>query len=285
MSPDIKSKLIFDERTLSTEQIIESGGADLLGFNEVLQFLASPDSGLTLGYDDRSRLLTDEAGNSYPRRGELPLLIPTRLIQFYSDRLDIPYSAVSDSFLQYYFLSTVKQSGELAGINSATENIHYQRHLYRMKDLLSSARGRVLDVGCDDPMIGAALLDDSASYVGLDPFCKRPSPFRLIGFGENLPFRNATFDCVVFNTSLDHIFDWRKAIDEARRVLVPKGLLFICTLIWTDRADLVNDAVHFHHFRDYEIMGQLSSWEVASIKRYDYKGADHRHGLYLSVSK
>jgi SAM-dependent methyltransferase len=90
---------------------------------------------------------------------------------------------------------------------------------------------------------------------------------------------------VVFNTSLDHIFDWRRAIDEARRVLVPGGCLYISTLIWTDRADLVTDAVHFHHFRDYEIFGVLGDWELVDERRYDYKGASHRHGLYLAARK
>jgi ubiquinone/menaquinone biosynthesis C-methylase UbiE len=111
------------------------------------------------------------------------------------------------------------------------------------------------------------------------------SPFRVIGFGESLPFGDASFDCVMFNTSLDHILDWRRAIDEARRVLVSGGLLYICTLIWTDRADLVTDAVHFHHFRDYEIFGALKDWEPVDERRYDYKGASHRHGLYFSVRK
>lgn len=285
MSTDIASKLIFDEHLLSKESIIQEGGAKLLGFDEVLQLLASPDSGSALDYDNQLCLLTDKVGNSYPMRGVLPLLIPTRLVQFYTDRLDVPYSIISDSLLQYYFLSAVKQSGELMAANSSANDVHYQRHLYRMINLLSSARGRVLDVGCDDPALGAALLDASASYIGLDPFCRRLSPFRIIGFGENLPFRDATFDCVVFNTSLDHIFDWQRAISEARRVLVPGGLLFICTLIWTDDADLVKDAVHFHHFRDYEIMGELQSWDIISLLRYDYKGARHRHGLYMSARK
>jgi ubiquinone/menaquinone biosynthesis C-methylase UbiE len=113
----------------------------------------------------------------------------------------------------------------------------------------------------------------------------RSSPFRLIGFGEFLPFRNGSVDNVVFNTSLDHIMDWRRSIGEARRVLKPGGCLTIATLIWTDKADLLADAVHFHHFRDYEIYGALAlNFTIESERRYVYKNSENRHGMYIQAT-
>ncbi len=254
-------------------------------FDELSPLLVSPDSALELKLSAASDCLVDALGNNYPLRGELPLLIPSPLQPYFTDHLHIPCDAVTDSFFQYFFLSAVKQSGVVGAINAAADDVHYQRHLYRIRDFLRTANGRVLDVGCDDPVLGAGLLPKSARYVGLDPFCGRLSPFRVVGFGEYLPFADASFDCVLFNTSLDHILDWRRAIDEAYRVLAPGGILYVCTLIWTGRADLVPDAVHFHHFRDYEIFGALQEWEPLDERRYDYKGASHRHGLYVSVRK
>ena len=274
-----------DERSLSPQELMSRQSADALRMDELLPYLASPDSVAPLRRLAASGELTDGEGNCYPSRGELPLLIPSRLQAFYTDHLAIPADAVSDSFMQYFFISAVKQSGVAGEINAASDDVHYQRHLFRMKDFLGSAGGLTLDVGCDDPVLGAALLQESAKYVGLDPFCRRSTPFRVIGFGEQLPFCDESFDGVVFNTSLDHILDWRRALDEASRVLVPGGILYISTLVWTDRADLVTDAVHFHHFRDYEIFGALQGWKVMDERRYDYKGASHRHGLYVSARK
>lgn len=279
------SSLLNDERTVSIKALESTRGARWTSLLDLVPILASPDSGLSLAYYQTQCYLGDSKGNRYPIRDELPILLPVRLQQFFSDHLKIEYEEVSDSFLQYYFLSTIKQSGAIGEINAAFDDVHYQRHLYRMKNLLSNAKGLVVDIGCDDPTIGAKLLPESTTYIGLDPFCNRPEPFRVVGFGENLPFGNETIDCAVFNTSLDHIFDWRRAISEAWRVLVPGGNLFISTLVWTENADLITDAVHFHHFRDYEIHGSLMNWVIEKELRYSYKNNSHRHGLYLSAQK
>ena len=90
---------------------------------------------------------------------------------------------------------------------------------------------------------------------------------------------------VLFNTSLDHILDWKHAITEARRVLAPGGVLYLCSLVWTDRAGLMEDTVHFHHFREVELFGALEGLRIMKEKRYDYKGEKHRHGLYVSAKK
>lgn len=276
---------VRDERVLSRSDLLSRPHAVFANMPEILSALASPDSGLPLTVDKASGRLIDRVGNRYPFRGALPLLTPVRLQDYFSDCLSIPLFAADDAFFQYFLLSSIKQSGTAGAINASADDIHYQRHLFRMRDFLQSASGLVLDVGCDDPHVGAGLLPPSTKYVGLDPFCRRLEPFRIVGLGEYLPFLDEVVDCVVFNTSLDHILDWRRAVDEALRVLVPGGTLYVCTLVWTERAGLVSDAVHFHHFREYEIFGALSGLEIAQERRYDYKGNTHRSGLYLAVKK
>ena len=277
------------EQILCRDDVVKNSSANLQTLDDFLQLIASPDSGFPVSHVSDADILVDPEGNSYPLRGngKLPLLIPVRLQSHYTDRLRIGEVDVVDAQLQYFYLSQVKQAGVVSEINASADDVHYQRHLFRMKQFLATAKGLVLDVGCDDPDIGRGLLPEGGKYVGLDPFCKRESPFRIIGFGENLPFCDATFNAVVFNTSLDHILDWRRALNEAYRVLVPGGELYLSTLIWTDRADLVSDAVHFHHFRNYEIFGALKDCGLFPIseRRYDYKGATHRHGLYVSARK
>jgi SAM-dependent methyltransferase len=276
---------VYDERQLAVSVARSAPHAALLTLPDCLPFLTSPDSGLALQFDRDAQRMRDPDGLSYPLRGPLPVLVPARLQAHFTDCLRLSPDNASDAFMQYFLLACIKQSGAFGDINAPVGDVHYQRHLFRMREFLRPASGRVLDVGCDDPLVGQALLPESAMYLGLDPFCRRGEPFRIVGFAEYLPFANASFQAVVFNTSLDHILDWRRAIDEALRVLVPGGDLFISTLVWESAAGLVTDAVHFHHFRDYEIFGALGGLEVTQQHRYDYKGNQHRHGLYVAVRK
>lgn len=273
------------EQALTRAELLALPHASAASWEEVRSLLVSPDSGLPLAEDAAGAALIDANGNRYPRRAWGPLLIPRALHPFFTDRLAIPASAVTDSFLQYFQLCAIKQSGETGAINAAVGDVHYQRHLYRMREFLRSARGIVLDIGCDDSQIGAGLCPAGARYVGLDPFGGQKEHFRVIGFGERLPFKALAFNGVMFNTTLDHMLDWHHALDEADRVLAPGGTLYISSLVWTKRASLLTDAVHFHHFRDYELLGAMPHFDILDEQRYDYKGDTHRYGLYLALRK
>ena len=270
--------LLQDDRAAAPEEILAEPHARALGLDECLPLLASPDSGRALTLAD-GRLSDGE--HDYAMRGGLPILIPARLQPFFTDRLAVPFDHARAQFLQYFHLATVKQSGD---VNAPASSLPFHRHLARAREFFASCRGTVLDVGCDDPALSAALLPQAAAYLGLDPFCARAEPFRIVGVGEFLPFLPGSFDNVLFNTSLDHIMDWHLAIDEAVRVLRPGGSLYILSYVWTERADLLNDTVHFHHFRDYEILGKLeeAGLRVEEEKRYACpKGDTHRHELFV----
>jgi SAM-dependent methyltransferase len=270
-----------ETRTVSVAELVAAPHARPLSIVEALPLLMSPDSGKALSLKEPPDGVTDGT-HHYPMRGAAPLLLPVRLHESFTDRLSVPYRLDYDAFMQYFLLASIKQSGE---INAAPANLHFQRHLFRLKRFCQSLAGLVLDVGCDDPVIGTALLPPVTRYIGLDPFCLRQEPFRLIGVGEYLPLQEATVDAVLFNTSLDHILDWRRALDEAWRVLKPGGTLILSTIVWTDRADLLADAVHFHHFREFELLAALEGMTILATERYDYKGDAHRYGLYLSARK
>ena len=248
---------------------------------EALQWLASPDTGRPLTLTHDGQRLTDGSA-TFSCRAALPILLPQRLAPFFDDHLHVPVEAATDAFLKYFTLASLRHVGDL---NAPSSDAHFQRHLHRMSGFVRDCEGVVLDVGCDDASVGASLFPEGATYLGLDPFCRHLTPFRVIGLGEYLPVRSGSIDVVVFNTTLDHIFDWRRAIDEARRVLRSGGTLVIATLIWTANADLLSDSVHFHHFRDYEILGALADFTVGRVERYDYKGNQHRHGMYLRATR
>lgn len=87
----------------------------------------------------------------------------------------------------------------------------------------------ILDVGCGELGI-PGYLPLGYDLYGIDPL---PSAYtgrlfrRITGIAEELPFNDATFDNVIFCASLDHVFDTKKALAEAHRVLRLGGRLII----------------------------------------------------------
>lgn len=267
--------------SISIEDLKSQPGAHLLNFSEIIDLLKSPDKNELLTFDSVTNQLSDSS-NMYPIVDGLPILYPNDLIHhFLNNGLDLNY--FSDPKLQYFLLSQIKQRGE---INAPSSSIHYQRHLYRMQEMVKDLNGLVLDIGCDDVSIGASLFSNKCKYIGIDPFSSNNSLFKVVGVGESLPFKDESFDVAVFNTSLDHILDYHLAIDEAFRVLKKDGILIISTLIWISDASLLNDSVHFHHFRDFEIQGALlTRGEIVKIQNYKYKEETKRYGMFISARK
>lgn len=213
-----------------------------------------------------------------------PLLLPEALsARVDGDRLRIGPEDAADPMLQYAYLGMVKNAG--GDHNTPLSDLWYRRHLHRSRELVREASGLVLDVGCDNPALSRSLFPPGVRYVGIDPgLGPRPEPC-LVGMAEFLPFRAESFDGVAFLTSLDHVLDYHAALDEAFRVLKPGGRLFLGTLIWTRRAELVRDNIHFHHFRQHEIEGALASFRIDRLTRHGWKGDDHRFGVYLVATK
>jgi len=96
-----------------------------------------------------------------------------------------------------------------------------------------SPAGLILDVGCG-PQRRPTHLAKASAVVGLDPLLgEQPREFAFVqGLGEYLPFRDATFDQVIYAASLDHLLDPRRGLAEARRCLKPDGRIDL----WLDAA-------------------------------------------------
>lgn len=104
---------------------------------------------------------------------------------------------------------------------------------------LAALRGRVLDVG-GGAGVAARFLDPSIDYVVVDPLQSwqseawqgfsaafrngGPQPEFVTACGEELPFRDGTFDAAVAMWSLNHVRDPERCVLEILRVLKPGGL-------------------------------------------------------------
>jgi ubiquinone/menaquinone biosynthesis C-methylase UbiE len=107
------------------------------------------------------------------------------------------------------------------------------------REVVPLASGSVFELGCGGG-INQLLLDRQkvTSYTGLDPSAKgldyaRESAAQIgweadirQGFGEDMPFADASFDSVVCTLTLCTVADHARTISEIRRVLKPGGTYY-----------------------------------------------------------
>ena len=189
---------------LSTEDLVEDN------------VLVSPDTHEPLKFS-RSRRELNNSKETFPIVDLVPDLRPARIRE--AEKSGELFRNHVDPLLQYEFLQRVKnlEGGEN---NSQFPDPATQLHLGRLFELTKDLVGRILDVGCGDPKNSSQLFGAGTEYVGVDPFSLHN--FSIRAMAEFLPFADNSFDAVIFNTSLDHILDFRTAIGEASRV-VRKG--------------------------------------------------------------
>jgi len=105
--------------------------------------------------------------------------------------------------------------------------------------------GKVLDIGSSHGTLHKEIMKKTNLHVfALDvvtinekgePVCY---PNFKQGMAEENPYKDNVFDCVVMGEMLEHAKDPIKALQEAHRVLKPKGLLLISTpnkVSWINR--------------------------------------------------
>jgi SAM-dependent methyltransferase len=92
---------------------------------------------------------------------------------------------------------------------------------------------RILDVGCGIGTYVKRFREFTPHVYGIDVSVKRLQegaravPNLLAAKGERLPFRETSFDVLVFNEVIEHVEDDRKTIEDALRVLQPGGHIVI----------------------------------------------------------
>ena len=126
--------------------------------------------------------------------------------------------------------------------------------------------GHVLDIGCG-PQEYPSYLPETGPVVGIDPLrgCQ-PRGFAFVqGVGEYLPFRNETFDHIIYATSLDHIIDPRRSLGEAHRCLKPKGHISL----WIDALAPDYQAADRSGWRHYRLLARKG---FKSLSRHGWIG-------------
>lgn len=129
--------------------------------------------------------------------------------------------------------------------------------------------GKVLDLGCGprDQAIPIEFL--SYKYIGVDYTSESAD---LLADAHSIPFRTATFDCVLSYAVLEHLHNPFVAIREIERVLKPGGV-FVGTVSQGEPFH----ASYFHHTA-WGVISLVTSATSMSIRRL-WDSGDTLHSL------
>ncbi len=263
--------------------------SNLLDLESILNILVDPATKDPI-FLKKDHLFNQSNNSKFPvtNHCQSPLLFPSEIIPYCKeDSLDwISLIETKDPLKQYFGISSIKWNG--GSHNSSYNDQHYKNYLNNFKNLIADAKGMLLDIGCDDPNNTVKHFPPDIQYIGLDPLYYTPSNhFKIHSIAEFLPFRDQSFDAICFGTSLDHAFDVYLAISEAARVLKEGGAFYLSTLVWSEKAELYRDSVHFHHFREAQIKFLLEQTAFSLKKEFKtcWKNDTHREVLFLKAIK
>ena len=136
--------------------------------------------------------------------------------------------------------------------------------------------GRLLDLGCGDGPYRDYY--NYGSYIGLERVARQNA--KVVGEGENIPFKNHSFDSLAATEVLEHIYDFRRCMREMNRVLKESGHAYISVpMSWP----LHYEPHDFFRFTKFGIAKSLqeAGFDIVSIDRLG--GISVLFGTHLSI--
>jgi len=117
--------------------------------------------------------------------------------------------------------------------------------------------GLCLDIGCDVGFLAGLVGEEN--YVGLDivRYEQVPKQF-VLADGHRLPFKDEAFDFVSMIETLEHLIDPFCTLMDVKRVLKPKGRLFIQSVHGNDPCAEA-DPTHFQSFHVWSLRRLLNT--------------------------
>lgn len=162
----------------------------------------------------------------------------------------------------------------LTAFRTKEEYVSHVMHTFAYVQASRLAEGKtVLDLGCNTGYGSEILLKYASKVTGVDVSEKAISTAKTqyghlpINFqvfdGKQLPFENNKFDMVVNCQVIEHIVDYDVYLTELKRVLTPKGMVFITTpnaLTRLDPGMKPWNKFHVHEFDHSELESLLKSY-------------------------
>lgn len=129
-------------------------------------------------------------------------------------------------------------------------NAHFvpRRALHRaIAEVAADLRGRILDAGCGTQPY-RRLLREASQVVGVDLSRTEGRRPDVLFDGHRLPFRDGSFDGVLCNQVLEHVFTPEQFLRELLRVLAPGGRLVLTVPFAWGEHEQPHDAARYTSF-------------------------------------
>jgi 2-polyprenyl-6-hydroxyphenyl methylase/3-demethylubiquinone-9 3-methyltransferase len=165
---------------------------------------------------------------------------------------------------------------------------YFQRILIQRK--IAPQGKRALDVGCGGGLLTEEVAAMGFTVTGIDPSEKSLDAARAHaaqrglsihyrrGYGDTLPFENASFEVVYCCDVLEHIRNWDAVIGEIARVLRHGGTFFYDTINRTLYSKLTMIKVAQEWTFTRILPSKLHAWKMF-IRPDELKASLRRHGL------
>lgn len=114
-------------------------------------------------------------------------------------------------------------------------------------DYLGTGAGRIVGIDCAPDVVAKSRADYPRSNVAF-----------LAMDGCALGFRDASFDCIVSQDTIEHVQDDQRFVSELTRVLKPNGMLIIFTPHGKGRGVIPNDPYHVREYTHEEFKALLA---------------------------
>jgi len=127
------------------------------------------------------------------------------------------------------------------------------------------ARGNVLDIGCGSRPFYKSIKNQINSYTGIDLINEKDlKKIDVQAVADSLPFRNNSFDFIIFTQVIEHLEEPSQALDEAFRVLRKSGKVI---LAWPFLFPIHEYPRDFYRYTDMLIkhLANKSGFQVTEI--------------------
>lgn len=164
---------------------------------------------------------------------------------------------------------TLSDTGERMIPEHHKGNIIYGEHIIRYHAAAEIVKGKkVLDIASGSGYGSLVLAGSAEKVVGVEvdalsvEYAKkhyiRSNLTFMVGDGVDIPLEDDTMDAVVTFETIEHIRDYRKFLQEVKRVLKPNGILIISTP--NDKEFAEGNHFHYHEFTHRELKTLLKKY-------------------------
>jgi len=163
-----------------------------------------------------------------------------------------------------YFKNYAHRTNYLKQKNNPTYNKRLQEILF-----LKKRKGNLLDIGCafgffldKARQAGFNTYGIDISKYALSKVKKKHQVYQIDASQQKLPFKNNFFSVIVCDNTLEHLKNPIFALQEAKRVLKNKGLIFICVPL---RERWCSDSSHCSYFNQLSLQFILKKFNFQII--------------------